>query len=97
VIAEGGYNTVNELRVAQAPAIFLPGERSYDDQAERVRGLQRRGLAAVFEQRGRAAAAIAALAANDAWLGAARARYAGDQITLGNRAAAEHILALAVA
>ena len=50
VVAEGGYNTVNEIRLTKTPAIFLPGGRSNDDQEERVRALEKMGLAAVFSE-----------------------------------------------
>lgn len=97
VIAEGGYNTVHELRAAQVPAIFLPGERSYDDQAERVRALEQRGLAVVCTDRTpeHAARTIAAIAGSDALLEGMRASYRHDRLQTGNRAAAEHIVALA--
>lgn len=89
VIAEGGYNTVQELRLARVPAVFLPGERGYDDQEERVRALEAQGAAAVFTGRtpGLVGPQIAAVAADDARLRSMRAAY-GAPIDTGNRAAA---------
>ena len=96
VIAEGGYNTVNEIRVTRTPAIFLPSVRGNDDQEERVRALAQRGLGFVFAPG--AAAAIAEqvldLAASPATLAAIRRRYGEDRAVLGNRAAAQRILDL---
>lgn len=96
VIAQGGYNTVQELRLAQAPAVFLPGDRGYDDQEERVRALEAVGAAAVFTSRDPAEVApqIAALAADPARLAAMRAAY-GQPLATGNAAAAAAIAALA--
>jgi predicted glycosyltransferase len=95
VIAQGGYNTVNELRLARTPAVFLPGERSYDDQAARVRALEARGAAAVFTDRSLASVAprIAAIAADPARLAAMRLAY-GPALESGNRGAAAAILEL---
>ena len=95
VIAEGGYNTVNEVRLARTPAVFLPGERSYDDQAGRVRALEERGAALVFTDRDLATVPprIAALAADHMRLGAMRLAY-GTALETGNRAAAAAIIEL---
>jgi predicted glycosyltransferase len=94
VIAEGGYNTVNELRLARTPAVFVPGARTYDDQEERVRALERRGTAAVVSGASpeRAAEAIAALACSPARLARMRRCAQGHTLETGNRAAAEAIL-----
>jgi predicted glycosyltransferase len=94
VVAEGGYNTVNELRLARTPAVFVPGARAYDDQEERVRAVARRGSAAIVsglspEQAG---AAIAAIACSPARLERMRASAARETLVTGNRAAAEAIL-----
>ena len=95
VIAQGGYNTVNELRLARTPAIFLPGERSYDDQAARARALEACGAAAVFSDRTPATVApeIAAIANDPARLAAMRRAY-GPALESGNRAAAAAIVEL---
>ena len=45
VVSAGGYNSVNEIRLTKAPAMFVPGKRKYDDQTERVRELAECGLA----------------------------------------------------
>ena len=96
VVAQGGYNTVNEIRLAKAPAVFLPSRRNYDDQEERVRDLEQKGLAAVFV--GRSGDAIArgveAICSSPAWFESVRGRYAADRIEIGNRLAAARILAL---
>ncbi len=96
VVAEGGYNTVLEVRIAQVPAVFLPSLRSWDDQEGRVRDLERRGLARVLVETppGEAAAVIAGLAGDPAWLAGVRGRYARDDLQTGNRAAAEAVLEL---
>jgi UDP-N-acetylglucosamine:LPS N-acetylglucosamine transferase len=96
VIAEGGYNTVNEIRVTRTPAIFLPSERGNDNQEERVRALERAGLGFVFAplQAESVAAKVIELRRDPAMLRAIRSRYAADRAELGNRAAAEYILEL---
>jgi len=96
VIAEGGYNTVNEIRVTRTPAIFLPSERGNDNQEERVRALERAGLGFVFAplQAEPVAAKVIELHGDPAMLRAIRSRYAEDRAELGNRAAAEQILEL---
>lgn len=97
VISAGGYNSVNEIRQARRPAFFLPGVRSHDDQAERVRALENRGLglALVDDPEAVAAERIASACADPAALAAIRARYAGDDFVPGNDAAAAHLVALA--
>jgi predicted glycosyltransferase len=96
VIAEGGYNTVNEIRVTRTPAIFLPSERGNDDQGERVRALAARGLGFVFQPDDAAgvAAQIQALLAAPQALEAIRVRYRDDRVELGNQAAARRMLEL---
>lgn len=96
VIAEGGYNTVSEIRVTGTPAIFLPSVRGNDDQEERVRALEARGLGFVFAPEAAAEIAdkVLALAGRPDELAAIRARYAGEPMELGNRAAAQRILDL---
>jgi predicted glycosyltransferase len=97
VIAEGGYNTVCELRLARTPAVFVPGARAYDDQEERVRALAARGSAAIAAAGSpeHAAEAIAAIATSPARLAAMRASAARETLETGNRAAAEAILGCA--
>jgi predicted glycosyltransferase len=36
VITQVGYNTINELRAVQTPALLIPGDRPFDDQALRA-------------------------------------------------------------
>ena len=95
-IAEGGYNTVNEIRVARTPAVFLPSVRNLDDQEERVRALERAGLAAVYVglEPEAIAAHVADVCTAPEWLAGVRRRYAADRIETGNQAAAERILEL---
>jgi predicted glycosyltransferase len=99
VISEGGYNTVNEVRLAQVPAVFLPSDRKLDDQHERVLSMTRRGMSAAFAAAAplSAALAIADLCAVPERLAAMRAAYASDHLRPGNTAAAECLLAAAVA
>ncbi len=97
VVAEGGYNTVNEVRLAQVPAVFLPSVRSWDDQEGRVRELEGHGLTRVLVDPSPAEAAtvIAGLAGDPEWLATVRRRYAREQLQTGNRPAAEALLELA--
>jgi predicted glycosyltransferase len=96
VVSEGGYNSVNEIRLAKTPAVFVPGARRYDDQRERVNELAALGLAAVAEGAPEAVAArIADVAAAPEALRAMRERYAADRLDPGNRRAASAILSLA--
>ncbi|NJD07838.1 MAG: UDP-N-acetylglucosamine--N-acetylmuramyl-(pentapeptide) pyrophosphoryl-undecaprenol N-acetylglucosamine transferase [Methylococcaceae bacterium] len=97
VIAEGGYNTVNEIRLAKTPAVFLPSARNYADQTERVLELAERGLATVFVSRDPAPIAdyIARFHQNPALAEGLRLRYRADRVATGNRAAAESLLRLA--
>ncbi len=96
VIAEGGYNTVNEIRTTKTPAVFLPGRRSHDDQEERVRALEREGLAFVLSglPPEEAARRITDLCATPAALEQVRRRYQADRMEPGNRKAAQEILDL---
>ncbi len=95
VIAEGGYNTVTEVRLAKTAAVFLPSRRNWDDQAERVLALQHKGLARVLldDDPDRTAAVLQAVS-DTAWQAGVRTAYAGDVVATGNRAAAAAILAL---
>lgn len=95
-IAEGGYNTVNEIRITRTPALFLPSPRNKDDQNQRVRQLEARGLAWVCgptEHRLAAAMALALCRDTDA-LQAMRRAYASDTPEIGNRRAAEILVEL---
>jgi Glycosyltransferase family 28 C-terminal domain len=49
VVAEGGYNTVLEVQVAQVPAVFVPSPRNIDDQFERVERAAMAGSAIVID------------------------------------------------
>jgi len=94
VISEGGYNSVNEIRLVGAPACFVPGRRRWDDQLQRVRALEARGLAAVVEP-GPAAdtgARIAAIADDHALLASLRRRNRELPVLPGNHGAARAIL-----
>jgi predicted glycosyltransferase len=97
VVAEGGYNTVLEVRLAQVPGVFLPSVRSWDDQEGRVRELERKGLARVLIEPSpsEAASVVAGLASDPQWLAAVRGRYALEHLDTGNRKAAEAVLDLA--
>ena len=98
VIAEGGYNTVNEIRLAKTPAIFLPSDRNYDDQRERVLELEAKGLAFVYAQSDgfQIAEQIINLHSNKTLLVNLRQRYASDSIRTGNNVAAQKLVGLAM-
>jgi UDP-N-acetylglucosamine:LPS N-acetylglucosamine transferase len=97
VIAEGGYNTVNEIRVTHTPAVFLPSPRHRDDQEERVRQLEARGLARVYgaAEHHRVAADVLELCRCPETLTAMRWRYGLERLEIGNRRAAECLAELA--
>ena len=94
VLAEGGYNSVAELRLVKTPAVFLPGVRALDDQEQRVRVLAGLGLAVVLAGATPAHVAdeVAALVGAPGRLAQMRARYLDDTVELGNRSAAAHLL-----
>jgi len=98
VIAEGGYNTVNEIRSAQVPAIFLPSARSLDDQMQRVMSLAQQGAALVCDVENNPTLAcaeqIAALVASPAHRSALHQRARQSKFLTGNVAAARHLLQL---
>ena len=50
VIAAGGFNSVNELLVAQIPTLFFAQNRLYDDQLSRVLSLEEQGLCLHFNK-----------------------------------------------
>lgn len=97
VVAAGGYNTVHEVRAAQVPAVFLPGARSHDDQFERVRSLESRGLAVVIGDSSveQAATCIADHLFSPDKLRDQQQRIASQQIVPGNEQAARLLLQLA--
>lgn len=99
VIAEGGYNTVNEVRLVKVPAVFLPSDRRYDDQEARVRALERRGLGLVLSNLppDDVAQRVVDLCVDPDALATIRQRYAADRLITGNCRAAELILGLATA
>ena len=96
VVAEGGYNSVSELRLVKTPAVFLPGMRTLDDQEERVNALARRGLAVVLAGAAPAVVAreVAALVQMPERLAQMRLHYRDDRVEVGNRTAAAHLLGL---
>lgn len=95
VVAEGGYNTVNELRAVKTPAVFVPGARTYDDQEDRVRALEALGVARVLTgSPSEMAHELVAAATSRETLEAMRRSYARDHLAPGNGAAAERILGL---
>ncbi|MDH4116644.1 MAG: hypothetical protein OEX04_18225 [Acidimicrobiia bacterium] len=96
VIAEGGYNTVSEIRVCRVPALFIPGVRGLDDQAERVRRLEALGVAVVCDPtESNEAIAKTARSLFDGRLDEMRSRYSVDDFRLGNDDAARAIIGLA--
>jgi predicted glycosyltransferase len=95
VVAEGGYNTVNELRAVKTPAVFVPGARTYDDQEERTRALEAIGVARVLTGSPSGMARdLAAVAGSAETVEQMRRSYARDHLEPGNRAAAARILEL---
>lgn len=95
VVAEGGYNTVQELRAVKTPAAFVPGARTYDDQEERVRALEALGVARVLTGEPSAMArALAAVATDAGAIAGMRRAYARDHLAPGNREAAGRLLGL---
>lgn len=95
VVAEGGYNTVTELRAVKTPAVFVPGARTYDDQEERVRALEAIGVARVLTGSPSAMARdLVGVATSREALEAMRRNFARDRLAPGNRVAAERILEL---
>ncbi len=97
VIAEGGYNTVTEIRTVGVPAVFIPSVRTLDDQRERVEHVAATGAAMVVDPSRPASDAVAvvreALAGNR--LAVMRSAMAAHPPRLGNHAAADLILGLA--
>jgi hypothetical protein len=96
VVSAGGYNTVNELRVAGAAAILIPCSRTHDDQRERVEHLARRGHAYIprSEEPERMAEEIAGVCVSPERLATMRRRLAASSPTPGNLDAARAIHAV---
>ena len=96
VIAAGGYNTVNEVRLCKTPAVFLPGSRTHDDQAHRVSRFADLGLGWVFDEQPPTDVArqIADRCASPEALNQVARQYDQDQFETGNRHAAQQILSL---
>jgi glycosyl transferase family 28 len=96
-IAEGGYNTVSEIRITKTPAVFLPSTRGKDDQEERVRVLEWMGLAYVLSDLppDELARKVLQICSCPRCLAEIRERYRADRFCPGNRAAAQRLLDLA--
>ncbi|MCA9218099.1 MAG: hypothetical protein KDB27_33740, partial [Planctomycetales bacterium] len=94
VVAAAGFNTVNELLAAKTPAVFLPGTRRYDDQAERVLALEKHGLARVMVDRDSdsVSKSIADFCASRESIGQIRHSLVTSGFQPGNRMAADVIL-----
>ena len=94
LLSAGGYNSVSEIRLAQRPAFFLPGDRTHDDQTQRVTELESRGLAMVVDPSDVEAAAqrIAQTCRDAEALAAMRAAYTAEQFEPGNAMAARIIV-----
>jgi predicted glycosyltransferase len=94
VVAEAGYNTVNELRLAGVPAFLVPGARRYDDQQARAVELARLGIAYVVSRDSADAAIerLIALATNREALDAMRAASRRHRVPTGNAIAAAALL-----
>jgi UDP-N-acetylglucosamine--N-acetylmuramyl-(pentapeptide) pyrophosphoryl-undecaprenol N-acetylglucosamine transferase len=91
VLSEAGYNSVSELRLLGVPAVFVPGRRRLDDQAERVTALARAGSARVAAPDA-VAAEVTALLTDPARLAAMRGEARRSRLVPGNRVAARHVL-----
>jgi Glycosyltransferase family 28 C-terminal domain len=94
VVAEAGYNTINELRHVRVPALIAPGARTYDDQTARARALEALGVARVVERHDPAAAleTLAALPFNGAALAAMRTAAEAAPFEPGDARAARALL-----
>ena len=95
MLSEAGYNSVSELRLLGVPAVFVPGRRRLDDQAERALELARAGSAVVLDPAPRTVATGVADLLTDPDLMARMRRTAlAARLVPGNRAAARHVLGL---
>ncbi len=94
VVAEAGYNTVQEIQQVKVPALLVPGERRYDDQAGRARALETQGLGRVVGRESKAAAiaALIGLAGDPVALAAMRERSRAHTLDSGNTRAALALL-----
>ncbi len=94
VVAEAGYNTINELRHVRVPALLVPGARTYDDQTARARALEAQGVARVVERHDKAAAleTLAALPFDRDALAAMRTAANAAPFEPGNELAAQALL-----
>jgi predicted glycosyltransferase len=94
VVAEAGYNTINELRHVCVPALIAPGARTYDDQTVRARALEALGVARVVERHDPAAAldALTALPFDRETLAAMRTAAEAAPFEPGNTRAARALL-----
>lgn len=94
VVAEAGYNTINELRHVRVPALIAPGARTYDDQMARARALEALGVARVVERHDQTAAleTLAALPLAATTLAAMRAAADAAPFEPGNARAARALL-----
>lgn len=88
VVAEGGYNTVNEIRLVATPTAFVPGARTWDDQERRVQELAEAGRAAVAGSPDD----VVALAGDADRRARMRASLEAGRPEPGNRIAAEAVL-----
>ncbi len=91
VIAEGGYNTVTELRLAQIPTVFIPSKRKLDDQWERVQRIADTGAAMVIDPQSPeklSAMRVVELLRDDEALGAMTKAARREPLVLGNDDAA---------
>lgn len=94
VVAEAGYNTVHELRLAGVPALLVPGDRRYDDQDARALELARLGVAQVTSRESATAAidTLVALATSPDALAGMRAASRRHRLQTGNATAAAALL-----
>jgi predicted glycosyltransferase len=88
VVAQGGYNTVNELRRSGTAAVVVPSARAYDDQLERTRRAAGKGTMVVhpLSESGLAEAVRATLD---------RPRVCSEALDAGRQMAARELIALA--
>ncbi len=94
ILSAAGYNSVTEIRLAKRPAFFVPGERKFDDQRERVEPLAAAGLAWLVPKGDidSSAAWIAERLLDEVALKKVVRTYQEDRFELGNRRAAELVL-----
>jgi predicted glycosyltransferase len=97
VIAKGGYNTVHEVLAAKVPAIFIPSSRKYDNQEERVRNMEKKGLCAVFtgSSINDIASQILEIFNRGTKFAEMKSHLEKEPLIIGNRTAAARILGIA--